>query len=215
MPRRITSLPLIWGGRCRDGGDEGEPERESGRAVVGDVEDRLDRRDSCRTNAPKDQRLHQDRELHLPERKGFDEKASRSGARRKGRRIAAGRVSGWRSISHPTDSSEKIRNARKIARQPNPQMMAAPIIGATAGKMVKISIAKLTICAICRPAWRSRDDRHGNHARPRGAQALQDARGQQQLERRRDPGQQRTDDVEGGPAEDHGLAAETCPTGAR
>jgi hypothetical protein len=44
-------------------------------------------------------------------------------------------------VSQPTETTEKIRKATKIARQPKPAMIAAPIRGATAGKSVKISIA--------------------------------------------------------------------------
>ena len=59
----------------------------------------------------------------------------------KGRRLSRGKVSGWRRPSQMTEMSEKTKKAKKIARQPKPKMIHAPISGAMAGKIVKTSMA--------------------------------------------------------------------------
>ena len=68
-----------------------------------------------------------------------------------GRRRFGGRVSGWRSMYQPTEKLANSMKATKIARQPPIAITPAPMVGASAGKRVKIIMTKDVILAISRP----------------------------------------------------------------
>ena len=71
---------------------------------------------------------------------------------RSGRRASGGSVSGWRSVSQPTETVQKRANARKIERHPADSMMSDPRRGATAGTIMNTVITNDMILAIARPA---------------------------------------------------------------
>ena len=74
----------------------------------------------------------------------------------KGRRRAAGRVSGWRSASHAKAKAAVAKKVANIVRQPDSQRIPCPRAGATAGTRMNTAITNDISRAIRGPAYRSR-----------------------------------------------------------
>jgi len=71
----------------------------------------------------------------------------------KGRRLATGRVSGWRRANHAKTIAVRTRNMTKIACQPPRIRSPSPSAGATVGTMMNTAIANDMSRAISRPSY--------------------------------------------------------------